>query len=736
MKQRPVACLALLVFLILNLIPAGFFYEPLKVTEKCEAQVTGLVSRWTEKNEKTQIYLRDCQVRAGNVQFETGQILVYMTDIKDYQVGTSLSLSGTIYPIEKPTNPGQFNSRLYYQGKGIAYTFYAEKAKVLSAHPAPVRNMLLSLRKRMAEVYEQSAGGKDKGLLQAMILGMKEELDTEARELYQKNGIAHLLAISGLHISLVGMGLYRLLRRITGSCILSGIPAILFLFAYGWMTGASISTMRAVVMCCMAILADLAGRTYDMLTGIGLSALILMISNPLNARQSAFLLSFGAVTAIALILPVWKLYKEKAGRFLQALSVSVSVLFMTFPLLLCFFYEYPLYSTILNILVIPLMSILMVCGLLCGITGLFFVPAAKLCAVPCHLILRFYEWTGKACLSIPGAVRTIGKPSDWKLFLYYAVLTAGLLLLYREKHRKKYWRKKEVFRPRKRVLSAAVCTLVFCMCFLCVRVSSGAEFYMLDVGQGDSIFFRTPGGITCLYDGGSSNVKEVGARRLQPFLNWSGVGRLDYLFLSHMDQDHISGVKELVEDSTKKGGIRIGHAVLPKLAVKDEAYLEMETLFAEAGIPVFYMETGDILEDGAFSLTCLYPVSTAVSDDRNDLSLVLLAEYKEFQMLFTGDIGEKTEKWLVSSGLLKEVEILKTAHHGSKYSSTREFLDEVSPVVSLISCSAANRYGHPGTETLQRLAERGSRVRITKDCGAIRVWTDGKRVKVKGFADL
>lgn len=733
MKQRPVACLALLVFLILNLLPPGLFYQPRKAAVRCRAQVTGRVIRQTEKNEKTQLYLKNCRVESVNGRFRTDRMLVYLADIKEFPLGSDLSLSGTVYPIEEPTNPGQFDSRLYYEQKGISCTFYAEHAQILSVHPQPVRQWLASLQKRLGSVYEQVLEEPDSGLIKAMVLGQKEELDAQIRMLYQRNGIAHLLAISGLHVSLVGMGLYRLLRRVTGSFAAAGIPSLLFLAAYGWMTGGSISTIRAAVMCGMAILADLIGRTYDMLTGIGVSALLLMLASPLSARQSAFLLSYGAVLAIALIPPVWKLYQERAGRAGQAWMASLSVLMMTFPLLLCFFYEYPLYSTLLNLLVIPLMSVLMFFGLLCGGLGLFSTAAARPCATVCHLILTLYEEVGRRCLALPGAVLSIGSPAAWKVLLYYATLACGLLLLYKEKRRKKYWRKREPFRPRRGVLAAGLCPLLLCLCLLCLRTGRGLEIRMLDVGQGDSVYLRSPGGTTCLFDGGSSNVKQAGTYRILPFLKWSGVRTLDYVFLSHMDQDHINGLLELVKDGVEGGGLRIGHAVFPRLAEKDEAYKETEQVFREAGIEILYLGAGDRLEQDAFSLTCLWPVETAVSDDRNDLSMVVLAEYGDFQMLFTGDIGEETERKLLSGRGLRQAEVLKTAHHGSRHSSGAAFLSRVRPAVSLISCSAANRYGHPGEETLQRLEDAGGRVFITKDCGAIRVWTDGKKVRVEGM---
>lgn len=730
MRQRPMACFALLVFCILYLLPARLFYEPLQVSEKCEVQVTGQVIRRVQREEDTQLYLKNCQIQTKEQTFDTRRLLVYLKDTADYSVGTDLALSGTIYPAEEPTNPGQFNSKLYYQGKQIAYTLYADRAYVLGMHSSPVLERLLLWKEQWMKIYEEVLDERDSALLKAMVLGAKEELDAEVKELYQKNGISHLLAISGLHISLVGMGLYRLIRRGSGSYLFSGICSVLFLAGYGWVTGASISAVRAVWMCSLAILADLFGRTYDMLTALAAAALILMLTNPLCVRQSAFLLSFGAVLGIALCQPICRLYLKKPGKMVQSLLVSLSVLAITFPLLLCFFYEYPLYSTLLNLLVIPLMSILMVCGILCGLTGFVSLGVAKLLAFPCHLILLVYEWSGERCLRLPGAVLKIGSPAVWKILLYYSVLSVAVVLLYWEKRKEKYWRKREAFRPKKRVLAGSLCAILFCTGVLCLRVYRGLTITMLDVGQGDSVFLRLPSGATCLYDGGSSNVKGVGERRILPFLQSEGVKTLDYILISHMDQDHISGVKELIEDSTSAGGIQIGHGVLPDLAVRDESYQEMETLFTEAGIPLVYMGAGDCLGEQKFEFVCLWPEREIGLEDRNELSLVLEAEYGEFQMLLTGDIGEEAEQKILASGRLSQVEVLKAAHHGSRHSSTEGFLKRVRPKVSMISCSATNRYGHPGEETLERMGEIGSRVFVTKDCGAVRVWTDGKIVKV------
>lgn len=198
MKQRPIACLALFVFLILSVIPAGFFYEPRQAADKCEAQITGRVGRYTEKEDGMQLELQNCEVRTGQTDFREDTLLIYLDGTEVYPPGTSLSLSGTLYPTEEPTNPGQFDARLYYRGQGISYTVFAEKVSVIETKALPVQTCLLSVKSRIGSVYRAVLSERDSGLVSAMVLGDKQGLDTEVKEFYQKNGISHLLAISGV----------------------------------------------------------------------------------------------------------------------------------------------------------------------------------------------------------------------------------------------------------------------------------------------------------------------------------------------------------------------------------------------------------------------------------------------------------------------------------------------------------------------------------------------------------
>ena len=729
MRQRPVACVAFLLFLVLLLMPAEFFYRTPRLTEKCKAEVLGYVERRTWKNEKMQLLLEDCQIRTGEDEFQEDRLLIYTKDPTEYEVGSILSLSGTIYPIEEPTNPGQFNSRLYYAGKGISYTLYADHVNHMGGTVHPVKEQLLRLQKQIGQIYETVLEEPEDGILKAMVLGDKTELDSEVQKLYQQNGISHVLAISGLHISLIGMGLYKMLKRITGYGMISAIPTMALLMAYGWMTGGSLSSVRAVGMCAIAILADLVGRTYDMLTAMGVMLLVIARTNPLAVKQSAFLLSFGAVLGIAWFGPLWTLEekKKKKRKWREGLQTSLSVLLMTFPVLLQFFSEYALYSTFLNLLVIPLMSVLMAAGILCGAVGLLNLQAARLPGLVCHGILSVYQRMGNLCLRLPGSVLTIGIPDPWKVLIYYLTLALALFLLYKEKQRKKYWRKQESFRISRRILCWCRGSVLFTLLLLCVHYQSGMEICMLDVGQGDCLFWELPDGTTFLSDGGSTSVSDVGNYRIVPFLKARGVHKIDYLLISHMDQDHINGIKEVLED----GSIQVEQALLPGLQRKDDAYLEMEALLENANVEKLCLNSGDLAAQGDYSMRCLWPPVEGQTDDRNKMSLVMEVEYGEFRMLLTGDIDEQAERQLAATGQLETVDILKVAHHGSRYSSSSEFLAQATPAVSLISCSATNRYGHPGQETLERLQTEKSAVRITKNCGAICLWTDGSVIKLK-----
>ena len=234
----------------------------------------------------------------------------------------------------------------------------------------------------------------------------------------------------------------------------------------------------------------------------------------------------------------------------------------------------------------------------------------------------------------------------------------------------------------------------------------------LDVGQGDGICLQTRQ-VVILSDCGSSDQKKLGELRLGPFLKSRGIKAVDYAIVSHGDQDHISGISWILE---QEEGIVIRKLVLPAAGKEDEACVRLAEQAAFRGSRVLWMGKGDCLRMGDLSLTCLYPdipkEGESGEEDRNEHSLVLWLEK---------EILENTKA-------LKPAEVLKVAHHGSRFSSSEPWLDALLPGQAVISCGEKNRYGHPHAEVLERLKKRGITVYDTRTCGAVELYTDGKRM--------
>jgi competence protein ComEC len=236
-------------------------------------------------------------------------------------------------------------------------------------------------------------------------------------------------------------------------------------------------------------------------------------------------------------------------------------------------------------------------------------------------------------------------------------------------------------------------------------------------------------------------VGQVGKYRIVPFLKSKGVDRLDYVIITHLDQDHISGLVEIIEEDL----FLINCLVLPYLKEKEEKYLDLEEMAAAKNIRLQYITEGNSIHEGPLSINCLHPSIDFVGSTANSYSTVLSVNYGEFDMLLTGDLEDEGErlliqgfkegsyrrKWGISPAV--DIEVLKVAHHGSKYSTSEELLELLKPEISLISCSRDNWYGHPHPELLDRLVEAGSTDLITYESGAITITTDGEKLEIEEY---
>ena len=573
------------------------------------------------------------------------------------------------------------------------------------------------------------------------------------------------MAISGLHLSFIGVGVYRFLRRVTGFYLAGGVAGISFLILYVLMIGFTVSAVRALIMFLFRVGADMAGRHYDSPTALSVSAVIVLIWRPLSIYDGGFWLSFGAVAAVVLILPVFseQSVTMPSERILQGLWASVSINLMLLPVLLYYFYEFPVYSTLLNLFVIPLMTALLFLGITgsvgCMAVGLLELPAAlefleimgTLPLKVCGGILWLYEQSCKIVLKLPGARIVTGQPQLWQIVVYYVCLAGIVVFCYSG------WKKQEgeANEPERKKLPEVrdgrrfgkrkhIC----CRLCLCAVLSMGTfsliyrfggygklQVTVLDVGQGDCIFIKDPSGMTYLADGGSSDVENVGQYRIEPFLKAQGVKKLNYIFVSHGDNDHISGIKEML--ARQDVGIEIERVILPVRETWEEELRNLAVLAVQEGTQVFEIEAGQTLMEEEMLITCLHPGKDYTGHAGNSASMVLAFSCGEFDMLLTGDVEAEGEELLTERLTAdwkdRSWEVLKVAHHGSKNSSSAQFLKEVQPVCSIISAGQDNGYGHPHEETMERLKETGSKVYSTQESGAITMLIDGEEMSLSAF---
>ena len=683
---------------------------------------------------------------------DTENILCYLGEgVPEPEIGSLVILKGTLKNFQQPTNPGQFNAPFYYQILRISFRLDRAEIQVISDKYYKISEGLYQLRRKAGSKMDALLPEQEASVMKTMLRGEKGILDEEIKGLYQRNGIAHILAISGLHISMIGMGFYQLLRKAGLKIKTSAILASIVIILYGMMTGFAVSAIRAIVMFLLQMLAQILGRTYDRITALAVAAVLVLVEQPLYLFHSGFQFSFLCVLGISLILPV--LGNVRKGR---KLLEGIAMMAVTLPVYLGVFYQIPVYSMFLNFIVLPMMSILMGAGIVMVLASFMWtglgIPAAWLITG----ILMVYEKLALFTERLPNHYWTPGCPAKWQLAVYVAVLIV-VAALGRTRRKTVLYQKDCIHRRGKCEkwistygIPVGICwgLILLGAVILAWHFRPELQVTVLDVGQGDCIFLQTEDGTSYLTDGGSSSISKVGKYRMIPFLKYQGASQIKAVFVSHADSDHCNGIAELLEQAELEG-IMVDNLVLPDLAdeCRSSGYEELVDLAGQNEVTVQFLHEGQQFQDGELLFQCLHPSKGYRAEDLNETSMVLLVTYKEFSMLLTGDVQGAGEEHLtqelkawkgpgVTDHAETELTILKVAHHGSKNSTSEEFLEAANPKLAIISCGEGNRYGHPHEETLERLEKADIPRFCTKDYGAITVTVAGEsRVKVRGYVN-
>ena len=688
------------------------------------------------------------------------------------RIGGRVTLSGKASLPEPATNPGQYDAQKAGCARHICLKLSDVTLKGTDQRRGSLfLNALASLRVSLRKGAEQIFGPRNSALMSAIVLGDRSGLDAETRQLFQDGGILHVLAVSSLHVTLLGLTLYQILRRLRQSFLVSALASGFLVVSYCLMTGSSYSAIRAGVMFLLWLGAQVTGRTFDRLTALGAAAILILIRQPLALTDAGFLLSFGCILSLALLEPVfsdiWNPRHALSRRLSGALALQAGVL----PCVLWFYCQTTPYGILVGLIVLPSMSLVMffgTIGILAGLLiplGSFFLTSARLAGGPCGYLLDLFRLLCRLAQRLPGDVLITGRPPVWKMVLYYVCLLSFCLII-RLPDRKTFLKN----RKKIRILHAGLLLSLFLL--MLIQRKPAFRFTCLDVGQGSCALVEQDG-LTMLFDCGSSSVKDVWRRRVEPALKFYGISHIDLLFLSHADGDHISGAQELLSgmhgmlpgaacfrrmppegissaqtgdltlvqrfSAAQAGGIRIERILLPQTDVTPDGPGMTEVIAAARrfNIPVSTVSEGAEFQHGQLHLRVLSPSPGRMTGADNEDCIVLSLSWKNIRILFTGDLEKEGEEKFTRAyqdaalfspprghSETNSRTILLAGHHGSRNATSEGFLSLVRPDLVLISCGRNNRYGHPASAMLKRLEDRGLPCFRTDQSGAFCLTAD------------
>lgn len=703
----------------------------------------------------------------------------------DYINGDYICMSGTVSVPDSATNPGTFDQYIYLRNKGYYLCISNGTIESGNHRPYSIEGFLYGIKNRCTKIIDNSFDSESAGIVKAMLVADKSTLDKNIKKLYSENGIAHIMAISGVHVAIIGMTLYGLLRKLRIGRFISGTFSIAIIVLYGIMTGMSSSTERAVIMLILSIAAEYFGRKTDAPTSMGFAMIIMVLGNPYVILDAGFQLSFAAITGVTVVAPqlrkLLRMFKcfiketdEKKKqkhkkimslrkmiiKLIDALVVGIASFITTTPVIIYYYYQFPPYSILINLIVIPLVSLIVGGSILVVLTGLFFAGAAVVMTYPVRLILFGYKYLCIFASGLPGASVLVGHISIGMVFVYYlsVVLIFAILRMIRIG-------KTERGGP---ILYLMLATVLFLtVVYELYSYDKSLKIVYMDVGQGDGVLLRTSGHGGILIDGGSSSNKRVGEYVMVPVLKYYGVSEVEYAFVSHGDVDHVSGLEYLLNE--EQSGVHVVNLVLPEYGDQD-ALQELKSEATANNVNIIYMKPGDNITYNhqhaeTINIECLYPDEEAGQGvlDTNNLSMILKTtitwDVREadienlnkssdsdasLSLLFVGDAGIAAEKRLIElyeKNSLGEIsdsiacDILKVGHHGSRNSSGSDFLKRVSAMYGIISCGKDNRYGHPHAETLERLKMADTKYMTTKEHGAIILSIERGDWSLSGYID-
>jgi competence protein ComEC len=668
-------------------------------------------------------------------------------------VGRRISFKGAVeIPLGK-ANPGCFNYRLYLRTQGVNVIVKCDAVDILASNNdfvGSVTNGLARFKYGMAERLENYLPKEKVAVITGLLFGMDDDIDEDTLTMFRENGVYHILSVSGMHVAILYAAVFALFgkRRTIPVCVVS----LVLLLCYAALAEFTETVMRALTMIVIHIVAQLTQRRYDFLTGICAAGLILLLVNPLSLFNAGFQLSFLAVLLLAFSVPFASRFTgiryrstgepvkesdvertgiaraKRIGRVADYLLPVICVQIGLVPVTAYMFNIVSPLSLLANLPVAAVSGLLIPLGMaVFALQSLLPLPDIVFGVISksLGLLTDFLTSSVSVADALPLSHFKIPSPPLWSIFAFYAL---ALILM------------SESFRLLAKSANRRGLAAIWLMAVLLVSAvyaspdmrQNRAALTFVDVGQGDCLHIRTPGGKNYIIDGGGAVDYEVGKKVLYEYFMKNGIGRLDGVFVTHLHTDHMKGVAEL------SSLMSVGTVFL------SEPYRGREGEFLKmcgSGVKgVEFLAAGDNVTLGGkksgVSALVLYPEAGEVKAnagevDENTASMLLKLDYNGVSALMTADLGFDGEQIVLASDLAGQLnaDILKVGHHGSKYSTSDEFLAAVAPHYAIIQCGR-NTFGHPTVEALDKLYACDIIVRRNDLDGA--VMFDVKKGKISG----
>ena len=694
-------------------------------------EVTAIVL--SQKEEKDYNYTYKIKLLKGKNKNKCLYLKIDKKQEVNLEYGDKIFITGEFQEPQGMRNEGGFNYKEYLKSLNIYGSVKAKNIKVIEQNKGNIfMNFTYKISDEIKENIEEFMGEKYSGLLLGLLLGDSSKIDENIEENFKITSLTHILAVSGAQVSYIIVAMYSLLKRKIG-IQKTRVVIIASLIFYTALTGFSPSIVRAGIMGIILMISGLVFRKNDIINSIAISLFFMLVYNPFLLENVGLQLSYlgtigiiGFNKTIILILKNIQIrnrkWKYKINRKLilliskikEILAVTMSASLAVVPVMIYHFNLFGTYFLITNLLASIIIGPITLLGTLLVIISFISINIAKVLSYILKFLIDILLFISSFS-KLPISKIYIPTPTITFIIIIYLSLIISLFI-YKVFHERnpnttilrvrnllalvKYKFKQNRDDVIKKIIIISI-IISLCMIF----IPRDLQINFVDVGQGDSTFIITPKNKTILIDGGGSNTGsfDVGENTLLPYVLDKGYNKIDLMIISHFDSDHVGGLLTILEE------IKVEKILIAKQEEQSENYKRFLNIVKEKNIPVIIGKEGDKINiEKDLYLDILFPESEQIEENViNNNSLVFNIHYNNFSMLFTGDIEEIAEKRIIeitNKSRLK-ADIIKIPHHGSKTSSTRELLERVLPKIALIGVGKDNLFGHPSSETIDKLDE-------------------------------